>query len=81
MAKYAVFTLPGKPPEKVTVNNRYEFVNGKMIRNESDGVLLEPVLCAYYGCTLTWESDTPPQTSTSEVKPTLAKSETVRAKQ
>jgi hypothetical protein len=79
--KQAVFTLPNAGPDPVVVNERYLFTDGKHVRNEDDGKLLEPVLCAYYGCTLEWVDDTPVVEATGEVAvPTLAKAQTSKAK-
>lgn len=79
--KQAVFTLPNAEPGNVVVNERYVFTDGKHVRNEDDGKLLEPVLCAYYGCTLEWVDDTPVvEAAGGTPTPTLAKAQTSKAK-
>lgn len=79
--KQAVFTLPNAEPGTVVVNERYLFTDGKHVRDVDDGKLLEPVLCAYYGCTLEWVDDAPVAESTGEAPtPTLAKAQTAKAK-
>lgn len=81
--KTAIFTLPGTrddyPGEgPVVINNRYVFVDGELQASEEDGVKLEPVLCAYYGCSLSWRDDTP-AVEFSEQNPTLAKASTSKS--
>jgi len=80
MIRTATFTLTNAPKGPVTINNRYVFVDGVLVCNESDGRLLEPVLCAYYGCKLTWTDDTPMLDSDQVEKPSLAKTQTVRGR-
>lgn len=80
MITKAIFTLPNAEPGEILVNNRYVFTDGKHVRSVDDGKLLEPVLCAYYGCTVEWIDDTPVTTPDEPVAPTLAKAQTSKAK-
>lgn len=80
MTKQAVFTLPGAKSGKVLINDRYLFTDGKHIRNADDGRMIEPILCAYYGCTLEWVDDSPVITPGETPAPTLAKVQTSKAK-
>lgn len=77
----SVFTLPDAPAGRVVINNRYEFVDGKHERTVEEGRLLEPVLVAYYGCTVEYIEDAPAAVQgEGPAAPTLAKAETAKAK-
>ncbi len=79
--KQAVFTLPNAEAGVVVVNDRYVFTDGEHVRNADDGKMVEPILCAYYGCTIEWVDDAPVAESTGEAPtPTLAKDQTSKAK-
>ncbi len=80
MITQAIFTMPNAQPGEVLVNNRYVFTDGKHVRNADDGKLLEPVLCAYYGCSVEWVDDTPVVDAVEPEAPTLAKTQTSKAK-
>ena len=80
MITKAIFTLPNAPAGDVTVNARYVFTNGKHVRNVDDGKLVEPILCGYYGCTVEWIDDAPTVSAEEPVAPTLAKTQTAKAK-
>lgn len=54
------FILPGDVQGTKVINDRYVFEDGVMIVPKAHVPLLEPILCAYYGCTV--EEDEAPTT-------------------
>lgn len=54
--RIAVFTLPDVAKNKnIHLNDKYQFVDGQFRTTEQDAGLVEPILCGYYGCKMTWE--------------------------
>lgn len=46
------FTVHGDNAGKtVIINDRYKFTDGVLVCEESVGILIEPILCGYFGCT------------------------------
>jgi hypothetical protein len=67
MSKTGVFKLTGPREGKTErILDKYQFVDGEMRVSDTDAALMEPILCRYYGATLTYVTDESPSKAAAD---------------